>query len=149
MLKTISRVPVLIAFLTAAPFAVHGKDLSSGALGAWLKQYEAAWETRDASAAGRLFTEGATYRDSAYQPVMQGRAAIEKYWSTETADQRDVRFESQVIAVNGNTGVAHWTATFKLASSGATVDLDGVFVLEFDESGRCKALREWWFVKSS
>ncbi len=64
-----------------------------------------------------------------------------------TADQRDVQFDSNAIAVNGNTGVAHWSAKFKLASSGATVELDGVFVLEFDATGLCSGLREWWHVR--
>ena len=127
----------------------QAKGLDHRALEAWLQKYEAAWETRDAAAAGRLFTGDATYHDNAFEPIMQGRAAIEKYWSRETTDQRDVQFESRVIAVDGNTGVAHWSATFKLASSGATIQLDGVFVLEFAPSGECKALREWWFVKSS
>ena len=35
------------------------------------------------------------------------------------------KVETQVIAVNGNTGVAHWKATFKLQSTGATIALDG------------------------
>ena len=78
----------------------------------------------------------------------QGRAAIEEYWRTITADQRDVKFESKVISTNGNTGVAHWKATFRLQSTGATIALDGVFVLEFDDQGVCKSLREWWHVKA-
>jgi hypothetical protein len=59
-----------------------------------------------------------------------------------------VKFESKVIAVNGKTGVAHWHAKFRVASTGAILELDGVFVLEFDESGLCKSLREWWHLKT-
>jgi hypothetical protein len=78
---------------------------------------------------------------------MQGRAAIEEYWRRVTADQRDIRFESRVIAVSGNTGIAHWKATFRVESTGAILTLDGIFVLEFDASGTCKSLREWWHLK--
>jgi hypothetical protein len=52
-----------------------------------------------------------------------------------------------VIAVNGNTGVAHWSAKFRLASTGAMIELDGVFVLEFDANGQCTSLREWWHLR--
>ena len=103
---------------------------------------------RDAAAAGALFTADATYHEMPFDPVKQGRAAIQDYWKTVTADQRDIQFESKVIAVNGNTGVAHWKATFKAQSTGATIALDGVFVLEFAASGQCKSLREWWHVKA-
>ena len=151
MVKRIVGLSMVAALLTALSFAAQAKtkSLDAALLQGWLQKYEAAWESRDGAAAGRIFAEDATYQDEVWKPVMQGRAAIEKYWSTVTADQRDVDFQSKVIAVDGNTGVAHWSAKFKLASTGATVELDGVFVLEFDASGQCKALREWWFFKGS
>jgi hypothetical protein len=133
--------------LSVLSFPAQAKALDHAALEAWLKKYELSWESFDASVAGQLFTEDATYHDYAFKPVMQGRAAIEQYWRTETTDQRDVDFQSRVIAIDGNTGVAHWSVKFTLKSKGTTVELDGVFVLEFDVSGKCKSLREWWFVK--
>jgi len=139
---------LLIASLLVAALPTRARDLDAPSLEAWLQKYGAAWEGKDPAAAGKIFAADATYHENAYEPVMQGRAALEKYWGTVTADQRDIKFESKVVAVNGNTGVAHWTATFKLASTGGTVSLDGVFVLEFDASGQCKSLREWWFVKA-
>jgi hypothetical protein len=78
-----------------------------------------------------------------------GRAGIEDYWATVTADQRDVEFESKVVAVNGSTAVARWSASLTSAASGARIELDGVFILEFDASGLCSELREWWHVRAS
>ena len=75
---------------------------------------------------------------------MQGRSAISEYWSTVTADQRDIDFRYEVIAVNGGTGVAHWSAVFRLQSTGERVGLDGVFVLSFNATGQCTVLHEWW-----
>ena len=132
---------------TLAPGA-QAKGLTVPALETWLKNYGAAWQARDAAAAGKLFTAGATYQEMPFDASKQGNAAIQEYWRTVTADQRDIKFESKVIAVKGNTGVAHWQATFRVGSTGATVALDGVFVLEFDASGQCQSLREWWHVKT-
>ena len=142
-----NRAVFIAGLLLAVALTAQARAFDESVLESWLQKYGAAWQARDAAAAGRLFSGQATYRDSPYRPVMQGRAAIEEYWRTETADQRDVTFESSVISVSGNTGVAHWSATFKLASKDTTVTLDGVFVLEFDASGQCKSLREWWHVK--
>jgi ketosteroid isomerase-like protein len=143
ILKTITVVAVLCS---AAPSA-HAQ-VTSAKLEAWLGGYREAWEKRDAERAAQLFTENATYREMPFDAPKNGRLGIREYWSTVTADQRDIEFRSQAIAVNGNTGVAHWSAKFKLASTGATVELDGVFVLEFDpKTGLCSALREWWHVR--
>ena len=148
MLKRIIFPLLLAGCLAATALHAQAKPLNNTALEAWLQKYGAAWEARDAAAAGPLFTADATYHEMPFDPVKQGRAAIQDYWKTVTADQRDIHFESQVIAVNGNTGVAHWKATFKVQSTGAIISLDGVFVLEFDDKGQCQSLREWWHVKT-
>jgi len=147
-MRKILRPLIGAAFLLALAFTAQARTLDSASLDAWLEKYAAAWETRDPAAAGALFTADATYHEMPFDPVKQGRAAIQDYWKTVTADQREIKVETQVIAVNGNTGVAHWKATFKLQSTGATISLDGVFVLEFAASGECSSLREWWHVKT-
>jgi uncharacterized protein (TIGR02246 family) len=135
---------VACALVVFAPCSATAQDLTATTLETWLAKYERAWETRDADQAAQLFTETATYRETPFDEPMTGRAAIESYWTSVTADQRAIDFESDVIAVQGNVGVAHWSARFEQASSGAMVELDGVFVLTFDSSGLCVSLREWW-----
>jgi len=149
MLNRIARSLLVAGFLAALATSADAKPLTSTALEAWLARYGAAWETRDAAAAGVLFTDNALYHEMPFDEPKKGRAAIEEYWRGVTADQRDVHFESKVISVDGGTGVAHWSAKFKVASSGATIELDGVFVLEFDAKGQCTSLREWWHVREA
>lgn len=144
MFNRIGSSLALAAVLGCLTAAAEAKALTSASLEAWLGRYGAAWEARDAGAAGRLFTTDARYYEMPFEEPKKGRAGIEEYWRTVTADQRDVKFESKVIAINGNSGVAHWSAKFRLQSTSATVELDGVFVLEFDSSGLCLTLREWW-----
>ena len=139
---------LLTSLLAGGGGEAHAQSLTSAALEDWLARYGAAWEARDPALAGRLFTPDARYHEMPFDEPKSGRAGIEEYWRTVTADQRDVQFDSQVIAVNGNTGVAHWSAKFRVESTGATVELDGVFVLEFDSRGLCSTLREWWQLRS-
>ena len=139
---------LVIAGALALAGAAQANDITTQALESWLQKYGAAWEARDAAAAGKLFAPDATYHEMPFDAPKQGRVGIEEYWRTVTAEHRDVKFESKVISVSGNTGVAHWHTRLKIASTGATLELDGVFVLEFDEKGVCKSLREWWHVKT-
>ena len=121
--------------------------LDMASLEAWLGRYRAAWESRDAERAASLFTADASYRETPFDAPMRGLEGVREYWIRVTADQRDVQFQAKPIAVSGNTGIAEWKATFKLASSGTTIDLDGVFVLDFGADGLCSSLREWWHVR--
>jgi hypothetical protein len=126
---------------------VATQQLTSASLEAWLARYEQAWEQRDPAQAAALFSENAPYHEMPFAAPKAGRAGIRDYWATVTADQRDVDFKSQVVAVNGQTGVARWSARLTSAASGARVELDGVFVLQFDGDGLCNELREWWHVR--
>lgn len=144
--NTLSAVILALLFSFSAPTA--GADGISGAsVVEWLAAYGKAWEARDADAAAALFTENATYQENPFEEPFNGRSGIHNYWSRVTADQRDVSFTSKVITTFGRSAVAHWSARFASASSGASINLDGVFLLEFDESGLCSTLREWWIVK--
>lgn len=125
------------------------QSLSAAAVEDWLARYEQAWELRDAERAVALFTPDARYHEMPFEAPKNGSAGIREYWATVTADQRDVDFRANVIAINGTTGVARWSASLRSASSGARVELDGVFVLTFDASGRCSELREWWHVNAT
>jgi len=150
MKNRIVRSFLLAGILSLAAVAAQAKYPSTETVDSWLARYGAAWEKRDAAAAGALFTKTARYSEMPFDVPKQGRAAIEEYWSTVTADQRDIKFDWKVFAVNGSVGVAHWSATFRLESTGAIIDLDGMFVLEFspENPDQCTALAEWWHVRS-
>ena len=128
---------------------MSAKPLTSATVEAWLTRYKEAWERRDPALAASLFTENAPYHEMPFDPPKAGRSGIRDYWATVTADQRDVDFKSQLIAVTGQTAVARWSASLRSAASGVHVELDGVFLLTFDDSGLCSELREWWHVKTS
>jgi hypothetical protein len=59
-----------------------------------------------------------------------------------------VQFEHEALSVSGDTGIAHWSAMFDVAPDGTKIELNGIFVLEFDADGKCRRLREWWHLKA-
>jgi uncharacterized protein (TIGR02246 family) len=127
---------------------VTGQRLTPEALEAWLAEYGRAWQARDANRAAALFTESARYYETPFDAPKAGRDGIRDYWTTVTADQRNVGFKSEIVAVNAQNGLARWSASLTSAASGARVELDGMFFLTFAD-GLCSELREWWHVRST
>ncbi len=121
--------------------------ITTADLEAWLSAYGAAWESKDAEAVAAIFTETALYQETPYAEPFRGRAEISDYWTTVTGDQDDIDFGFAAIAVSGSIGVAEWSARFRSVSGDVPVELNGVFVLEFAESGEVSSLREWWHVR--
>lgn len=138
---------VTLLLLPGVTPAADRQGVTHDQVAGWLEGYEEAWETLDPDKAAALFTEDATYLENPYADPYQGRQGIREYWATVTSDQQDVDFTYEILAVSGNTGIAHWHSEFTQKSSGSGVILDGVFVLEFTPEGLCRSLKEWWHVQ--
>jgi ketosteroid isomerase-like protein len=108
----------------------------------WAARYARAWEDADDVAVGALFTEDATYRSDPFAEPHRGRDAIRRYWRDVTAIQASVEVAvGRVIAVGEQALVEWWT---QMDVEGSPVTLPGALLLDFDERGLCRALREYW-----
>jgi ketosteroid isomerase-like protein len=110
----------------------------------WLNRYVAAWRNYDPAAIGALFTDDATY---AYHPwdtgedVPRGRDAIVANWQQDRDEPGSWEAEYRPLLVEGNRAVA--TGETRYASGKTYVNL---FVLRFDEDGRCAEFVEWFMM---
>jgi hypothetical protein len=118
--------------------------LDTDALRRWLDAYGRAWETGDADLAVSLYSSDIEYYETPYDEPKRGTEGVRRYCDEAASAQRDVRFWHRPYAVLGDTAIAGWGASFIRVPSGVSVELDGIFVLKFDEHGRCRELREWW-----
>jgi hypothetical protein len=110
----------------------------------WLKKYGQTWEGADPRRAAELFSEDCRYYETPFSEPAVGRDAVRSYWQAVPEGQTDVRFSFRILAVQSPAVIAHWSASFTRVSTRARVRLDGVFLLEFADSGLCSSLREWW-----
>jgi ketosteroid isomerase-like protein len=110
----------------------------------WLDAYKRAWEARDPEDAADLFTADATYQETPFEEPVRGTDGIRDYWSDATRYQEGVEFSYEILATTESGGIAHWHSEFTRLSSGSAVELDGVFLVELDASGKCTEFREWW-----
>ena len=75
----------------------------------WLRRYFDAWVSNDPVDVGALFTEDAIYWVGPFREPWVGRDQIVDRWTS--GHQEDVRAAFDVIAFDGDTGVAHWNVT--------------------------------------
>jgi nuclear transport factor 2 (NTF2) superfamily protein len=118
--------------------------LDEAQFGHWLTEYGQAWESRDADRFCALFTENAAYRWTPLDPPLQGRVGIATAFMDAVNTQRNIRFTHELLALTGVTGICRWRCRFDREGSSSRVMLDGIFVVRFDDTGRCSDFREWW-----
>lgn len=121
-----------------------GAGITLAAAESWLQRYGQAWRERSPALAAELFSEDCSYFETPFEAPATGRKGVKDYWQAVPDGQVDIEFESRVIAVQAQTVIAQWTASFTRIANRARVELDGVFLLEFNDEGLCRTLREWW-----
>jgi ketosteroid isomerase-like protein len=112
---------------------------------AWLEDYISAWKSYDPEAIGALFSENATYRYNPYDEPVRGRDNIVENWLENRDAPETYTAEYIPIAIDGNTAVANGQ-TFYYEADGTTLvrQFNNIFVLRFDDQGRCADFCEWY-----
>jgi ketosteroid isomerase-like protein len=111
----------------------------------WLQNYIDAWKNYDADAIGVLFSEGAVYRYNPFDEPVKGRQAIVANWLEYRDPPGSWKAEYKPIAVDGDTAVVNGLTVYYEAD-GETLrkQYDNIFVLRFDDEGRCADFCEWF-----
>lgn len=109
----------------------------------WIELYKKAWEERDPEGVVSIFSPDAVYWETPFLNH-NGRDAIYRYWQDVPCQTQDITFAYKIL--NAEEGLAHWTAEF--TKNDQKHFLDGIFILSFDDQGRCSLLREWWHSKT-
>ena len=110
----------------------------------WLDKYRQAWENRNPEAAAELYTEEGSYQVTPFVEPLRGREEIRKYWAEVARTEQDISFWYEILSVGEGFGVAHWRASFEITPQELRTNLDGIFLIKLDATGKCTSLQEWW-----
>jgi uncharacterized protein (TIGR02246 family) len=108
----------------------------------WLRRYFEAWVSNDPDDVAALFAEDALYWVGPFREPWVGRDQIVDGWTSGRQEEVESAFD--VIAFEGDTGVAHWNVSARAVDDGVRKEWDGVLAVEFGPDGRCREHREWF-----
>ncbi|MEX0626692.1 MAG: nuclear transport factor 2 family protein [Chloroflexota bacterium] len=109
-----------------------------------LAAYRRAWETDDPQAIAALFTEDATYAPRPFGKPWEGRDAIVANW-IELGDSKNAwQFESEIVAVDGDTGVVRGLTTYAAHDNEPEEVYSNIWVVRLAPEGRARSFAEWW-----
>jgi hypothetical protein len=112
----------------------------------WLEKYVDAWRTYDQAKIGNLFSENALYFYSPWdeQNPVRGREGIVAAWLKEPDAMGSWEAHYGPVAVEGNVGVAQGRTKYFGSDGSIKRQFDNIFVLHFDDAGRCERFTEWF-----
>lgn len=112
----------------------------------WLERYVKAWKSYDPAQIAGLFSEDAHYYYTPFSAPLEGCAAIVASWleAQDAPGTYDAQYTPVMIV--GSRAIANGRSYY-YAEDGITLEreFDNIFMLEFDDLGRCTLFREWYF----
>lgn len=125
----------------ALPACEH-RRVERADLDRWIRAYEAAWRARGTAAAAALFTGDATYLVHPYAQPVAGRDAILRLWDEGREPGEEFTMAWEVVAVDGDTGVARIEVRYLAPEEAGFRDL---WIVRLAPDGRCRHFEEWPF----
>jgi ketosteroid isomerase-like protein len=111
---------------------------------AWLQRYRAAWKTDDPQKIADLFTEDAVYAPRPFGEPWKGRDEIVAKWIELGDSGTPWQFESEVLAVEGETGVVRGLTTYPAHQNELEKVYSNIWVIRLAADGRAMSFSEWW-----
>ena len=109
----------------------------------WLDAYVAAWRSNDRADITALFTEDAVYRPLPYDQPLRGGEATARAWIADPDPPGSWTADYQAVAATGEVGVGRGVTRYRAGGGRPEREYANVFVLRFDEQGRCHDYVEW------
>ncbi|MDP9467319.1 MAG: nuclear transport factor 2 family protein [Chloroflexota bacterium] len=110
----------------------------------WLARYQAAWKTDDPAEIGALFTEDATYAPWPFSEPWRGRDEIVGKWVERGDSQAVWQFESELLAVDGDTAVVRGLTTYPAHDDEPEEVYSNIWVIRLAPDGHASSFAEWW-----
>jgi hypothetical protein len=119
--------------------------LDRARVAAWLDAYVHAWKTYHQDAIGKLFSEDAVYSYKPYSEPVRGRAAIVASWLEDRDPPGTYDGHYEPIVIEGDRAVVNGRSRyFEADGSTFRTEWNNIFVLRFDDEGRCMEFHEWY-----
>src|SRR5258708_32848319 len=112
---------------------------------AWLSELKDAWCNKEPERAVQLFSETEQYFERPFKPGTT-QADYQGYWK-DIVTLSDISFDYDIVAIDGDKACVHWDNKFTVPAKEQRYHLDGMFVIEFNDRGKCRVFRQWWFME--
>jgi hypothetical protein len=111
-------------------------------LGEWIAGYERAWREPGTDRLAEIFSADATYSTAPYEEPHRGLEAIAAMWEEERSPGEQFTIESEIVAVEDETGVVRVQVDYERPRRQQYRDL---WIVRVDDGGRCTHFEEWPF----
>lgn len=112
----------------------------------WLDKLKNVLETKSPDTVVDLCANKFLWYETPFDQPLKTKEQLLKEWQG-VLNQENITVSYEVLSVNGNMGLAQWSATFTRLPSMEQAELDGIFKVSLNEKGECTEFHQWYNAK--
>lgn len=113
----------------------------------WLRRLRNAWEKRNPDIAVDLCGEKFLWHETPFDEPLKTKEQLLREWEN-VLNQENISVSYEILSINKNVGIAHWSATFTRIPSKENATLDGIFKITLNKQGKCTEFHQWYNSKN-
>lgn len=119
--------------------------IDASTVAGWVDRYLHAWQSNDSTEVGSLFADDALYYTGPFDEPWRGRDAIVQGWLDRQDTPGSTTLRYHVLATTADTAIVRgWTHYHNPPR-----EYSNIWLIRFDESGRCREFTEWWMERET
>lgn len=117
--------------------------ISKGDVASWMERLKIGWVSKQKDEVLKLFAKTEKYYERPFRPGTTTKE-IRGYWN-DIDQLEDISFDYDIVAIEGTTACVHWNNEYSY--EGKDHQLDGMFLIKFNDENECIEFRQWWMEK--
>ena len=113
----------------------------------WTKEFMESWKDLDWKRTLETLDKNVLYYENPIDEPCKSFDEVISLWNVVSDNQKDIEYKYEIVAYNEDTCIINWQMTRTLTKGDVKQEIDGIFQVSINDSGKCIYFKQWRFTR--
>lgn len=113
----------------------------------WTKEFLESWKELDWKRTLETLDKNVEYYENPIDKPCSNFEEVTNLWSVVADNQKAIDYQFEIVAYTENVCIINWQMTRTMTKGNIKQEIDGIFQITLNESGRCTFFKQWRFTR--
>ncbi len=113
----------------------------------WTKEFLESWKELDWKRTLETLDKNVEYYENPIDKPCSNFEEVTNLWSVVADNQKAIDYQFEIVAYTENVCIINWQMTRTMTKGNIKQEIDGIFQITLNESGKCTFFKQWRFTR--
>ncbi len=113
----------------------------------WTKEFLESWKELDWKRTLETLDKNVEYYENPIDKPCSNFEEVTNLWSVVADNQKAIDYQFEIVAYTENLCIINWQMTRNMTKENIKQEIDGIFQITLNESGKCTFFKQWRFTR--